>query len=448
MNTITRVTTSIKEHKKDSIFIFLIVFILSIFIFICYMFNASSDKYISLIEESSNYEIEVSSNLFASRYKNDFINELDLKNYDEDKINELYNRYQSAFLEIHNYLSKLKDNNQISQFRYVVSSNLNYYQVGYTDIYKTTIDNFDSDELSKEEYSLIEGRLLNDNDGNKIVVSDNTNYQVGDELVFINSDDEEFVYEVVGVVSKTKKDKAFKETSLYNNDLILMNIDDLFSVTSTNNQIHSSNIYIEVNGKHNEILDDLLTYLNGLDTSINSVYEYTINDEVASSLNEPILAIKRIYVFASIIMSFIMSILLCGILVYIVYKRRRDYGIMMTLGQSRIKTISSFLIESIIISSLAFLISLPISNFFSNKLINNMLSSSLASKEEIMDITSYTTDYDIFEIGKKVYDNFVYSFQIADFIKIYGLLLTIIFISSAVSLIYIYSIKTKNLLKS
>ena len=295
---------------------------------------------------------------------------------------------------------------------------------------------------------MADGRLLENNDGNKIIVSDKTNCQVGDELVFVNSENQEFVFEVIGVVSKTKKDKVFKEISLYDNDLILMNIDNLISITGTNNQIHSSNIYIEVNGNNKGIIDELFGYLNGLNTSMVSTYEYTINDEIVSSLKEPILAIKRIYIFASIIMSFIMSILLCGILVYIVDKRKKDYRIMRVLGQSYIKTIYLFLVEILFISSLAFVVSIPISNFTSKKIINNLLTTSLASKEEIVDITAYKIDYDIFEIGKETYNNFSYSFLLHDFIKIYCLLFVIIFISSIVSLIYIKSIKIKDLLKS
>lgn len=351
-------------------------------------------------------------------------------------------------MDIHNYLYQLRNNKQINNYRYIVSSNVNYYKVGQVDLYRTSISNYDLDELLSEEYDLADGRLLENNDGNKIIVSDKTNCQVGDELVFVNSENQEFVFEVIGVVSKTKKDKVFKEISLYDNDLILMNIDNLISITGTNNQIHSSNIYIEVNGNNKGIIDELFGYLNGLNTSMVSTYEYTINDEIASSLKEPILAIKRIYIFASIIMSFIMSLLLCGILVYIVDKRKKDYGIMRVLGQSYIKTIYLFLVEILFISSLAFVVSIPISNFTSKKIINNLLTTSLASKEEIVDITAYKIDYDIFEIGKETYNNFSYSFLLHDFIKIYCLLFVIIFISSIVSLIYIKSIKIKDLLKS
>ena len=471
INDIKRIFLSIKEHKKDSILIFLIVFVLTTFMMIYWVFYKGSDELFDSINNKTKISLEISGGYFNGYEDENSLyrlfesmheNKLDIE--DDHYIN-CVKSYTNYFKNTYNLIAGLSNYDYVLENKYVVKAD--FICLAENDTYenKITVSGFDGDLL--KDYELVDGRYFTEaelgGNGSSIIVDSDTfltssngtikQVELGDTIFLRNSYGEEKAFEVIGVVKKININTSFADYDLYN-DPILLPANDILSFARTDNYLRSSNIYITVEGKDN--FDSLLSFLEnhlvnykiscGKESLYNSL-EYKVDDTLTNSLQTPIKNIKNLFQTISYIMLLIMFILLCSLLMYTSQPRKNDFGINIALGQNRLKVIFNFLIEILLISSLAFVLSAPISYKIGSNIMESMIVSNLDSQEKVAKISNYKEDKDVFEISESITNSYELSFDFSSYLIVYGFVVLIIIASSIVSLINISLIKPINLLK-
>ncbi len=127
------------------------------------------------------------------------------------------------------------------------------------------------------------------------------------------------------------------------------------------------------------------------------------------------------------------------------HKRKRDIAIFIALGQTKIKTILNFFLEIVLITTFAFVISIPIGYKITTSITENMIVSNINKQELIADITG-NTSIDELEITRQAYKDYSLNIDIITCALVYLTSIVIVFISSIYSLIKISLISPKELL--
>lgn len=453
-----RIFLSIKEHKKDSILIFLIVFILTIFTTIFYVFYLSSEQMSKAISDNVEIEIKVS-NGYLSGLTSDSIYNL------MDKYNLEYSNIESYYTSVYNIIEKLSNYDGINYYGSIVSIDASCKEMDYNslEISNANLRMFDSDM-----YTITDGRFFSEtelNGGYNYIMVKNTlsltdeqgNYyspEIGDKISIVNKDDEEFEFEIIGFYRKNADDNIMDVTNFYNasGTAFLLPLDDLIKVSSPDNYLRCSNPKISVKG-----VDNAQNVYNFLDKSLNSLYigdrnalinhDIDFDDSLAKKLEKPIKAIKILFQIISIIMILIMFILLCSILITVINNRIHDIGILISLGQSKIHTIFTFLIEIFIISTFAFVLAIYPSYKVSSLVSDKMIDANLKRQRKIALISNDETEIDVFDATKEAYNAYNLDINSKDILLVYGYTNVIILVSSFITLISIARINPKELLK-
>ena len=136
-----------------------------------------------------------------------------------------------------------------------------------------------------------------------------------------------------------------------------------------------------------------------------------------------------------------------SLLKFIGGKRRKTFGIFIALGQGKLKTISNFIFEVIIIYSIAFLLSLPLAIKLEEKSFILMNEANINRQKKIAKISRKEDDIDIFEISEDIIDNYKVEYSTNEFVLTYGIGLLAIIISGLNSFVQIVFIKPKELMK-
>ena len=472
LNDLKRTLLSIKEHKKDSILIFLIVLILTTFMMIYWVFYLSSEQMSKAINNKTKVSIEISDELFKGCEDENRLYEL-FENMHENKNEIEDNHYINCLKSYTNYFNNtyslidgLSKYDYVLENKYIVKAD--FICLLENDTYENNVTISSFDNILLENYNLIDGRYFTqaelEGSGSSIIVDSDiflTNNEgitsqvgVGDTVILLNSNNEEKAFEVIGVVKKENTNTSFSDKDLYNDPILLPTI-DILSFVGSGNYLRSSNIYVTVEGKDN--FDNILRFLQnnlvnykvscGKESIYNSL-EYTVDDSLTNSLQVPIQSIRKLFQVISYIMLIIMFILLFSLLIYVSNSRKRDFGIFIAMGQTKAKTIINFLSEILIISTVAFLISAPISCKIGTSIANDMISTNLKAQEKVAKISNYQEDEDIFEISESVNNEYKLEFNLSSYLIVYGLVLVIILTSCTFSLINISLIKPKELLKN
>lgn len=461
--TIRNIYLSIINNKQDTIVIFLIMLLLCFFINFYGLFYKSSQNY----EESLNEKVIVTINLESTQTLNE---DSVLFFFDENKyvdFDKYFDSYKNYFISFKNKIDYLKQNNNVNTSEVLLKNKMTYKN-GLENL-EANVYSFDSDIFTKENFVINEGRGFFESE-----IDENTNYilaredislshgdyssyaEVGDVITLIDSSNNEYDFEVIGTFKYDGKASAIKENnaqySISETDFILT-YKDVAYVSSYDNYLTTTYPNIKVNGIENAnvICNRLNNDLNSIliyDGSVSKKIEHKLNidDSLAEDVSKPLKNMKTIILIISVIMILIMFILLFSLLNFIGDKRRKTFGIFIALGQNKFKTIYSFILEVIIIYSVAFLLSLPLAIKLEDKAFILMNKANLQRQETIAKISRTEDDVDIFEISDDLITNYKICYDTKDFALTYGIGLFVIIISGFNAFIRIAFIKPKELL--
>ena len=462
INDIKRIFLSIKEHKKDSILIFLIVFALTTFMMIYWVFYLSSEQMSNTIKDNVKIKIEVDGGFLEfinTDYLNSYLAQQELS----------YSFYVNHIKELVNMFDELSYIEGVSSSPAVIEINLNN-NISDSKNYVYSYDEkvFYNDNLVIKEGmnfgNTYDGGILansyvsiQDEDGNWNPI------ELDDVVTFTNSNDETFSYKVIGIFDFNDTGDILSSKKLYNSDstAYILPIEEIYKITTLEDIINISYPTISVTGYDNS--NKVLSCINSFYEKIEfppakidddnkttpvtfSKYEATRDDSMYQELQKPIRNIKVLFQAISIFMIIIMFVLLCSFILCVLNSRIHDFGIFIALGQSKMKTIFNFLIEILLISFFAYIISIPISFKLANNISEAMVESNLKRQQRIAIISDNEDNIDVFNSTKEAYKEYSLELTAKDYLCVFGISTLIIFISQASALIVITSIKPKKLL--
>lgn len=462
-NNLYRIFLSIKEYKKDTVLVFFIVFVLTCFTTIFYVFYLSSNQIIKSISDSVETTFEVDSNYLKGMSKGGFIKEF-------AGTGVTFDDYKQYFINtVNNTLAYRKYEGVISADCVLYASfnttNIKQSKTQNTMIYASA----DKTAFNSDGYQMIDGRFFDDKEldggynyilaklGQEIINNNETTkyVEVGDEIRFTINDNE-YTYTVIGTYYQASGDDSLSNKhNIYDlNSYFLLPMNDILDIVTNDNYLSCSKPYIVLKG--NETINELRKEINrdfisnkikGSLETINVPYTLTIDDKLIKNMSKPINNIKTLMQVISTIMIVIMFILLFNLTLYVVNKRRHDFGIFISLGQSKLKTILLYLLELLIIASLAFAISMPMSIKIADKVSDSMVNASLKRQEKLALLSNNVEETSKLILSKEAYEKYSLNVRFKDYLIIYGVYLSIIILSACVSLIVISRIKPKELLK-
>ena len=457
-NNLRRIFKSIINHKKDSLLIFSLVFILASFVMIYWLFYFSCSTLVSSINDKATISAVLKESNLSDR------DETNLNNtFKENKIvlnDSVFSIYKDYYSRVLDGANKLKDDENIIKSSVAIKGNFKIYQ-NNDNVTKTSVIGFDEDAFKDDGYTLTRGNFPSKD--NEIIVDEdffiyeeeNSYYlDVGSFVYMKNSKDEVREYEVVGLYKKDTDSNSFNENMLYSNIEVMMSNEEIIDFAYMDDCLGLSSIILKIRGLDysNKILSELKRSLNviKIGTDYNFIYpEFSmeVDNTIANELIAPVRSMKNLFQIIAVIMIVIMMILLCNFMFYIVNKRRKELAIFMALGERRIEVIRKFLLEVVIIFTISFILACPFSYLIGKNISGDMLKSNLSMQNRIASISGGEDAKEISSISEEVTSEYNLSLGALDYLLVYASCGVLIVLSSSLAINSLCRIKLKELLK-
>ena len=242
-------------------------------------------------------------------------------------------------------------------------------------------------------FELVEGKHITKDTENAIIISEayaeKNNLKVGDTLTVVNdpfNDDPYVDVEIVGLfrvvtdaVDDTDDKKVYDASAyfVYNDyiflsgdlaDKLYVNYDDV-----GNGQYDVAEFYVE----NPENLDSIIQEVQNIkDINWNNFYIYA-NDEIYQNTQESVDNSSTL-IISLIVIAIIVSISVISIIVFMNIKaRKREIGILLSIGKSKVTIVFQFIIEMLIIAGISFT-----GSYFFSKLIAGSLGNAMGKVAE------------------------------------------------------------------
>ncbi len=457
-NNLRRIFKSIINHKKDSLLIFGLVFILASFVMIYWLFYFSCSTLVSSINDKATISAVLKESNLSDR------DETNLNNtFKENKIvlnDSVFSIYKDYYSRVLDGVNKLKDDENIIKSSVAIKGSFKIYK-NNDNVTKTSVIGFDEDAFKDDGYILARGNFpCKDNeiivDEDFFIYEEENSYylDVGSFVYIKNSKDEVREYEVVGLYKKDTDSNSFNENMLYSNIEVMMSSEEIIDFAYMDDCLGLSSIILKIRGLDysNKILSELKRSLNviKIGTDYNFIYpEFSmeVDNTIANELIAPVRSMKNLFQIIAVIMIVIMMILLCNFMFYIVNKRRKELAIFMALGERRIEVIRKFLLEVVIIFTISFILACPFSYLIGKNISSDMLKSNLSMQNRIASISGGEDAKEISSISEEVTSEYNLSLGALDYLLVYASCGILIVFSSSLAINSMCRIKLKELLK-
>lgn len=234
----------------------------------------------------------------------------------------------------------------------------------------TNINSEYSNYFTSHIFELVEGEHITQDTENAIIISEEyakkNNLKIGDTLTVVNDpqNDDPFVdvevigiFRVMGDSADESDDKKIYDLAgyfVYNDyvflsgdlaDKLYVNYDDVGS-----GQFNVVDFYIENPDNLDSIIQDVQ---NIKDINWNNFYIYA-NDEVYQNASSSINNTSTL-IIALMVIAIVVSVIIISMIIYMNTKgRRREIGILLSIGKSKAVVISQYILEIFIIAILSF----------------------------------------------------------------------------------------------
>ena len=262
--------------------------------------------------------------------------------------------------------------------------------MSFGDFSLVVINDFNSINAVLEGSSeLVDGRALTEDDlgQNVVMIEENlaieNNLSVGDKVSLLNTSDEEVgEVEVVGIYKSSSEinEMAYKNLSMlpYNQIYAPYTVVNKIKGDDYENAVDSMKFYL------NDPINVDAFIEEGNKTSIDfDIFKLDANNAAYESMMEPIENVASFSTLTLILVMVFGGAILALIIMLSIKDRTNEIGILMALGEKRIKIVMQLLTEVIIVLVLAISVSglcgSPIGNIVGNKLVQQEINS---SKEE------------------------------------------------------------------
>ena len=457
-NNLRRILNSIINHKKDSLLIFGLVFILASFVMIYWLFYFSCSTLVSSINDKATISAILKEGALNGKDESS-LNSI----FSENKISlndSVFNLYKDYYSKVLDDVTKLNDDENVLKSSIAIKGSFKIFQ-NVDSLVKTSVVGFDEEGFNDDGYTLIMGNFPNkDNeiivDEDFFVYEDEHNYylDVGCFVYMKNSKGDIREYEVVGIYKKDSDSNSFNENMLYSNAEVMMSNTEIIDFAYMDDCLGISSIILKIRGLDysNKLVSELKRSLNVIKIGNDNNFIYPkfaleVDDTIANELIAPVRSMKNLFQVIAVIMIVIMMILLCNFMFYIVNKRRKELAIFMALGEKRIEVIRKFLLEVVVIYTISFILVCPFSYLIGKNISNDMLKSNLSMQNRIATIANGEDAKEISSISEEVTNEYNLSLGALDYLLVYASCGILIVLSSSLAINSLCRIKLKELLK-
>ena len=447
MGSFKRAVLYITRKKKKSILMFFILFCIATAV----LSGISIKKATSIARQNSSKEtantFEIQNNLatnFTGTMPESLVNKVSkvngIKNYDAS--------VQGIGL-VFKQLQNVEPKNNTVQY-----TDKQYENLFPVEAHKFT--EYDTKFMSKS-FRLVEGRHLVEGDKNKVLVhkalAEKNNLKVGDRIIgtkdsldYNASKDapSEYDLEIVGIFESQNTDRMGSKLEIPEN-LILSDMNTLNALYgySKGNSQYTSAVF-----NTNKNVDDVISDVNKIQENW-SLYNISKSDDTFLALSKSFDSLEKI-VNMLLIGSIIVGIIVLSlVLAFWIQGRIHETGILLSIGVGKIKIISQYIIELLLISVLAFGTS-----YFSSKMISQNIGDAMvsqASKQAVQEVQQgfggMSLGYDAnTSLATQTVDGIDVDVSLKEVLYVYAIGATIIISSVMISSSSIIRLKPKEIL--
>lgn len=391
-----RAWLSITRKKSKTIILFIVMFVIANLVLATISIKNATDESVSYAKQSLGSEIYLSADMSSLRSE-DF-------NPDREK-GEKIERPSIYF----NMVKIIAEMDEVRDYTYSISSFAN------TDDLELSESNVDTsskggremmkgmnmgdvqlvginsyayiDEVENQTMTLSEGTYFDETTDNQIIVSmdlkELNDLNIGDKITLESLDGDEYELEIIGFYDTTTEDDNMSFMS--NSNKIYMN-------TKTASQFLSEDDYNE----GNYTVSDVVFYLNDPEkaeefieetkTLLPEIEENNLKLDVNSdTYNQMVGPIESVGEFADtiLIVVIIASIVIISLIINSQIKERKyEMGVLLSLGETKNKILGQIVIELVVISTVAFVLSTATSTYVAKQMSKTLLENQTTMTEK------------------------------------------------------------------
>lgn len=411
-----RAYLSVTRRKTKSIVIFLFLFVISTLALCSISIKNATDESMKLAKKSLGGEVTLSADMLKLR--NQFMNNDEPSNEQNDIVSMQDKKEQMRGMhdKMQESNATISDVNKIASIEYV--SDVKYtFNVEATEssfeLYDTndsednensdmkrpqkmklnslqveTINTFNlEDNYKNGTIELVQGEAFDEDDKGVVIISYElatlNNLSVGDDIKLKDSDEEEHTLKIIGIYQNS-------DSNEFNN-----NYNKLYIDVSSGEKFLDEETYNDGNYKISravfylndpEMVDEFKEEANNLVTDLEDRYlKLDIDTSIYDRMTSSIEGVKN---FSNIILIVIViaSIVVISLMVINSLKDRNyELGVLLSLGEKKIKIILQFILELIIIGIISFILSILCSTLISQKLADTVISMQTKAEEKSND---------------------------------------------------------------
>ena len=243
-------------------------------------------------------------------------------------------------------------------------------------------------------YTLEEGRHIQPDDSYAVLISkelaDKNGLSVGDDITMYDLDsDSENTFEIVGIFSGTEgmsKDAMMADGIPANQGYIDMNsYNEIFERDAM--ELGSLDVYVDFA----ENVQDILETIQNLPEIKNKTFTYSTDTENFDLISNPLSSIQTMVDTAVIVIAVTGAAIIVLLLVLWTRGRKKEAGILMAVGRSKLEIVLQFLTENILIAIPAVAASLGLTALLADK-VGAYLVSQTASDITGLNVTIHSAD--------------------------------------------------------
>lgn len=394
-----RAYLSVKGRKTKNIIMLLFLFIVSTLVLCSISIKNATNKSMELAKESLGGTVTLSMDM--SKIRDEF------KMEDQSSIEEKKNQMQDMHEKMNNSNIKLSDVQKISSIKYVndvkYTFNVNATEKSFS-LYEST-DNNENDRGPKKNNSLeveaintfelnedfvnkkielISGTSFDEDSKDTAIISyelaENNNLSTSDNITLTDSDGEEHTLKIVGIY-QYKENGGFTN---YNKIYIDINSAENFlnseEYNSGNYTINSAVFYLNNPDKVDEFKEEASKLVTDLsDRNLTLDIDTNSYDRMVSS-------IKGVQSFSNIVLIVVTIsaiVIISLIIINSLKERNYEIGVLLSLGEKKIKIIGQFILELLMIAFISFILAIGTSKLISQKFANVILDNQISESSTL-----------------------------------------------------------------
>lgn len=393
-----RAYLSVKGRKTKNIIMLLFLFIVSTLVLCSISIKNATNKSMELAKESLGGTVTLSMDM--SKLRDEF------KKEDQGSIEDKKSQMQDMHEKMNNSNIKLSDVQKISSIKYVndikYTFNVNATEKSFS-LYESTSNSNDNrgpernnsleveaintfeldDDYVNKKIELVNGTSFDEESKNVVIISyelaEANNLSVSDNITLTDSDGEEHTLKIIGIY-QYKENKGFTN---YNKIYIDINSAESFLSSEEYNNgdyiIISAVFYLNNPDK----VDEFKTEANKLVTDL-SDRNLTLDIDT-DSYDRMVSSIKGVQSFSNIVLVVVTVsaiVIISLIIINSLKERNYEIGVLLSLGEKKIKIIGQFILELLMITFISFILAIGTSKFVSQKFANVILDNQVSQTED------------------------------------------------------------------